>query len=94
MAVKKPGCVCHTIPLNFVFGKERSLPIFMERLPRLTPGGFQLCQRGEYFLLVQGSAAVDPFKQTRGCEESMLPAPFHMCVDPEAEKKVNNRSGH
>ena len=88
-AAKKPGCVCHTIPLNFVFGSERSLPMFMGRLPNLTPGGFQLCQLGDFFLLVQKSA--DMSDKNQDCADRMLPEPFEMCTDPEAEMAANNR---
>ena len=65
----------------------RSLPMFMDRLPNLTPGGFQLCNIGGYFLLVRRSAEL--------CDNNdwslTLPQPFAMCYNPEAERAANSR---
>jgi len=40
----KPGCVLQQIPLQFVFGPDRSLPVFMELFQKLSIPGYTLRQ--------------------------------------------------
>jgi len=69
---KKSGCACHTIPLDFVFGNAKSLPIFMRGLPNLTPGGFNLCKLGDYFLLLQQQQQLKPSAAAAAADQQQL----------------------